>query len=898
MFRCPTFFLLFILCTCLYPSDAHAETPTVSISAVIEPPKEGRAPTTISGTISIENPDQREAGICIYLPFNDPSATSYFAAQNHLRALNPSRDNADPKTKARTTLVKDQSNESFEEIHPYLWKIRGGAISPTRISFVSKLDVEQDKDDIIFDGFHPILLDQCPLAEESSANYLFSFQMIKGKLTPPPGWQPIDPIAFESNNTRVLHAQKWVVGLTRNYKIKTLYVNDLVVDIHYKSPEFLNLLPTIQNTLASHISWAGPFPFPGLIILESSHLGSSDLPGIVTLNRPRQKAFETLQTTILNWDHWTTVMLLAHQWYGTAIKMARSDDVWFISGTTDFLTLQALQNHLIRDNLFNLYDGGINFFSMNYQETQEMIAAVLAKQADSVALTDQNLLTRLKLNQQHPLIYIKHSIMLRYMQRLSQDGSFKRFIQSFTQKNLYSNITPAHFASMLGRTPSPFPTIKRNILSETLLQWWTAESWPDLTLTEFSAHKLSDGRWMCDIEITNKNLQYTNITVQVAVDDVKGNQYLTTTSLDQTKTKLLSSVITTYEPRNAVVDPGHWIFDGNRFDNKSEQPKFKFFPGSATSLADDDYTVIWLPYLLRRPGEKVSVGIYSGIYRYIENTSTIRLETEPETGKTGGVISTSTHIPNTSVQLDLNLNQNFSGYRITEVSSSAKRQSLWNQSAYLKGSLRERRITGIPETVQGTGAIGLGIGLISSQTAKAALDGEYEKSLIKTDTYDYIRQKISLDLFARYTTKAMLSSHIFWGNIHAVKAIPANVLFDPENLQEAHLRLDSTKTPLLRNILSSSNNLLLPFQAPMPSDLMILNKQLQWLLFYDFGSSDSPQTTLQAAGTGVILPLGGDLTGAGTLAFTRLSFQGVLFSKIGSITDNTPRLLFDFTGEL
>ena len=888
----PLFFFILI------SSVTYASSPNVSITVTAEAPTANGSAATISGVMTIMDPGVDTDGQCFYLPFNDPTATSYFAAQNHLRALSPSSDNIDPKTKARTFLEKNKSHESLTEVHPYLWRIHSRGISPATISFVSKLYVDADKDDIIFDGFHPILLERCPAAEEHSNQYQPAFQIIKGKLIVPSDWQPIDPSVSSSSLHQFLHAQKWVIGLTRSFKSKTIYVNDLAVEIRYKSPEFLNLLPTIQNTLASHISWAGPFPFPSLTILESSHLGSSDLPGIVVLNRPRQKIFETLQATILNWDHWTTVMSLAHQWYGAAIKMAHSDDLWFISGTADFLTLQALQNHSIRDNLFNLYDIGVSFLSMNYLDTQEMMAAMLAKQSDVIALTDQNFLTRLRLSQQHPLIYIKHSIMLRYMAKISQDGAFKRFLQSFTQKNLYSNITPAQFASTLGRTPSPFPTIKRTILSETLLEWWTAEKWPDLSLKEFSASKLSDGHYMCNIEIKNNNPEYTNLALQVQIQDVNGNSYLTTTSSDPGKNRLLASIITTNEPKEALVDPAHWIFDSNRFDNKSDRPKFKFFPGSAKSLADDDYTVIWLPYLLRRPGERTSLGIYSGVFRYIDNVSTFRIESEPETRKTGGMIATSTRVPGTPLQLDLNFNQNFAGYRITEISSSATRQFIWNQKSYIKGSLRERRIAGVPATVQGTGAIGLGIDLLSNPDAKVAFGGEYEKSLIKTELFDYTRQKISIDLFARYMTRAIISSKVFWGNIYAVKDVPNNVLFDPKNLMEAHLRLDSTNTPLLHNILSASNNLLLPFQAPMPSDLMVLNKQLQWLLFFDYGTSSAPSETLQAAGTGIILPLGGDLAGAGTLAFTRLSLQTVLFSRIGDVIDNSPRLLFDFTGEL
>ena len=895
MFRFAAFF--FILSYLMCNPSAWAVMPSVSITATIESLQKDKLPTTVSGTMTIDA-NQDGSDLCIYLPYNDPLATSYFAIQNHLKVLNPSRENSDPKVKSKTTIINAQSDESLKEIRPYLWRIRGGIIASHQVSFVSKLDEESGRDDIIFDGFHPILLEKCPLSDEPSSSFLNAFQIIRGKFNYPPDWQPLDPLAFKRGETRVIHAQKWVIGLTRNYIIRTIYVNDLPVEIRYKSNDFLNLLPTIQNTLYSHVSWAGPFPFPGLIVIESSHLGSSDLPGIVTLNRPRQKVFETLQTTILNWDHWTTVMLLANQWYGTAIKMAGKDDDWFLRGTTDFLTLQALQNHLIRDNLFNLYDGGINFFSMNYLDTQEMTAAVMAKQSSSVALTDQNLLTLQKSSDQHPLIYIKHSIMLRYMQKISQDGSFKRFMQSFTQKNLFTNITPAQFASQLGRTPSPFPTVKRNILSETLLQWWTAERWPDLTLTEFNASRLADGRWMANIEISNNNVEYGNITTQIQVEDFQGNQYLTTVSTDQSKAKLLASVITTYEPKKSVIDPYHWIFDANRYDNKSDRTKIRFFPGSTKSLADDAYTIVWLPYLLRRPGEKASIGIYSGIYRYIENTSTIRIEGEPETNRTGGIISTSTRIPNTSMQIDLNLNQSFNGYRITEASSGTTRHFFWGSAAHLKGSLRERRIAGLPKTVHGTGAIGAGLDLMSNHNMTATLAGEYEKSAIKTDLYDYLRQKASIDLLARYKTKAVLSSRLFWGKIRSTKTVPNNVLFDPENLQEAHLRLDSEKTPLLRSIEAVSNNLLIPFQAAMPSDLLILNKQLQWLLFYDFGRSNSPQTTLQAAGTGVILPLGGDLTGAGTLAFTRLSFQGVLFSKIGSVKNTSPRLLFDFTGEL
>src|SRR5690606_21891537 len=90
-----------------------------------------------------------------------------------------------------------------------------------------------------------------------------------------------------------------------------------------------------------------------------------------------------------------------------------------------------------------------------------------------------------------------------------------------------------------------------------------------------------------------------------------------------------AAILTDFEPSEALVDPSHEGFDSDRFDNSSDWPGIWFFPGSANTLHDDAYTVVWLPYAFRRPGEPFSFGMQGGLFRYLQSGLFFKAEYAP-----------------------------------------------------------------------------------------------------------------------------------------------------------------------------------------------------------------------------------------------------------------------------
>src|SRR5690606_34397800 len=98
---------------------------------------------------------------------------------------------------------------------------------------------------------------------------------------------------------------------------------------------------------------------------------------------------------------------------------------------------------------------------------------------------------------------------------------------------------------------------------------------------------------------------------------------------DDEHTPWSAEIITADRPTEVNIDPGHEAFDTDRFNNRSNFPRVNFFPGSAASLSDEDYTVIWLPYAFRRPSEPTSIGLQAALFRYIQGGLYLRAETAP-----------------------------------------------------------------------------------------------------------------------------------------------------------------------------------------------------------------------------------------------------------------------------
>lgn len=676
-------------------------------------------------------------------------------------------------------------------------------------------------------------------------------------------------------------------------------INDLDVRIFYRSEDFPKLFNTFQIALSSHLKWLGQFPFPSLVIIESSELQRADLPGIVTLNKPRQTLFRTLQYNLLNWSHWAAVALLANQWLANPLYTSHPRDLWFYRGTVDFLTLQALRENKSRFNLFNIFDLNFTTLSVNYEESQNITAALLGKYDPTGVLTNDELQTATPAAKQHPLLFIRHTMALRHLHHLAGKGAFRRFLTAFSYRFRYDKLEPPDFARFITTVPSPFSGLKRRDLSQVLQRWWTLPGWPDFSFEDLQGTRLPDGRWIADVELTQQGP--FRFPVEVAVIDHMNRRSMTTARPDPaTPGRIKASLVTRGEPRVVHVDPDHHIFDSNRFDNGSEAPDVAFFPGNTNTLKDQTYTLVWLPYLSRRAGENLSLGIHGNLFRFINSELTGRYEIEHKSYRQGFYLEFLRPLTDSGMTAHMTARQNFDAHRF--LSLRLRQSPLLDTGVRASGyvRVREKRIVGLGATTHGTLSLGLQIkpGFLD-QRCGYKMAAEYEATPPSwAPGIEYHRLTAVAQAHCQLWSVLDWSARFFAGDLYSRSTVPENVLFAPEDLHEAHLRVDMENLPPVNRIRAVSTDLYLPFAIPFPGDTLILGRQLRWHVFYDAGRDLDMNRHLEAAGAGIIMPFGGDFTGAGSLTLTRMSLLVVLHSRVGGEINRKPRVLFDITGAL
>ena len=765
---------------------------------------------------------------------------------------------------------------------------------PKTISWTSTITKEDASDEhIFFDGFHPIPLRNCLSFDLEKLDTKSTFPTLTYKLTikTPSGWEALDP-----TDQQEMETPKVAFAMTNQTPRKSLRVNGLPIEILARNQGLTQLDSTIKTVIGSHMTWMGPFPFKKLYIVESSYLESFSMPGFVILNRPKQAIFDSLQSEWLNWSHWAMTTLIAYQWVIPQISTTQEKDHWFFQGFIDFITETALAMGRTRHNLFNAYDLDLSVLSMNYREMQNLTAALLEKYAPFAKLTDQNFETLTPYEDQHPLLFIRHALALRHLHRVAGTGPLQRFFRKFVKNTSKKPFKPAEFINILNSLPSPFSGVKRRRVQSHLNAWWTRSGWPDYSFESFTAKKLSDWRYLTTINLEQEGDFHFPVEIEVRS---KLNQTKRGVAKPNKDGKFSTTILTPFEPYSVDIDPERHIYDRNRFNNSNHDVKVDFFPGSATTLKDDAYTIFWIPYFLRRPGEKLALGVQSILFKYLSGEMTARVESQLD-GKVGFFIQKKDKVPQYALALEGMLAQDFEGFR--ESKFVTRRSPLIKGGADLSLSLklRERRIVGSPKTSHATYAISTTLKPgFQNKGCDYQYKAEYEVAP-KTWAKDFQYERITNNLLGScgFSTGIVITSRAFKGDLHSDDELPSNILFKPENLGEARIRMDIGGSERPRNIISLSNDVYFPFTIPLPSGSVVLGRQLKWRLFYDIGQSKAPSLKYDAHGVGLLLPLGGDFIGAGSLALTRFSLLAVLHSRAGDRVNKRTSFLFDVTGDL
>ena len=130
-------------------------------------------------------------------------------------------------------------------------------------------------------------------------------------------------------------------------------------------------------------------------------------------------------------------------------------------------------------------------------------------------------------------------------------------------------------------------------------------------------------------------------------------------------------------------------------------------------------------------------------------------------------------------------------------------------------------------------------------------------------------------------------------------AIPGGVMFFPQSLSGARLRIDSPTLDSRLEIQSYGIDLISSLNLSfLPSSFFILPSRARIKAFYDYAPPAEGENSIMDAGISFYLPFGGDVVGKESVALTSLSIALVLYKKYEDVSEFKPGILLDLTGNI
>ncbi len=888
------------------PAVIGSATPTVQFKISLQ--EEGSEPSGIKGELTWKGvvPDADQM-VCFYLPYEDPEFGSRHGSMGRFETISGLQPQAtlhngslriDVLTQGVTTLTQDPDHilrlrlpPDWQQNQPLQMLLNARVPRPR---FSHPLDW-------FYDGFMPQILPNCQTSNFTHLDFLYlPYTHFEGLIFTPSSWIYQGPGERSSDGSTLIQitGHTLAFALQKNTNVIEFESAGIPIRIFPRSKSFLSLRSTVEEMLPKAIEKLGPAPFKSLSIVETTEVQRTGLPGIIAINKPAQAFFDKLQVDWINWRHWVLLSQIIKQWYGAAISVENPSDNWLIDGLVEFVLLDLLAENKEKWDLFRPIFDGNKPLSFTYLQVAEIFAGMLRQNAPFATLTDISLRTRDSWQAQNNLLFIKHTFALREIAEKSGTHNFFAQLRNANKNWLFNKVNPRDFFEMLDRRPSPISPYIRDEIKSDLMKWWTQEGWPDFGLKKFEQRQLQDGKWTASIEA--HQLGEIDFNPSIVVVDENGRSYSRRMqSTESSGGKWQAEVLTNGKPITAMIDPEHVTFDSNRFDNSSETPRIVFFPGSTNTLRDDAYTILWVPYPQRRPGEALTLGIGASIRHYLESGLAIRMEFAPATRRGSYSINQEWRWPRYGLSSTILASHSYFNDRRIEV--SIVRSPLFSVGPRISvaSKIRRKGEAGKPRSDHFT--IGLSSSLRPASNwnpCQPSLSLEWEKAPTSwTQEISYEKRTASVLGTCLFPKGINARIRGFFGALLTHGEPPLTSKFRPNDLYETGLRLDSTVTRV-NQVTAMQADLYLPLILPLPKDLMILPRQMKWRFFHDLGKSTDSQITYRSAGMGFFLPFGGDLSGAGSLTVSRISMLAILYQKVGSDITRRPSIIFDLTGEI
>jgi len=856
-------------------------------------------PDSISGKLSITNFDP-SGGKCLFIPYNwsgyglDRGSIKRFndiTSQRNL--LQFTGGGTDITLSSPAKIVSTPINHFLKIEVPSGWS-SGDILNFQIDSKIPKL-ADSSKRELFFDGFLPVIANGCGERAETTLSSTAAINFT-GTIQLPADWEYTGTGASMNSVATISAKQRSIAFvLTKGLHSHTETIGSLQVNFKYTSPEFKRVIGTINSALPIIQDYFGDFPFKTLNIIETDELQRYSIPEIISINRPKQKFANKIQKDWLNWMHWTAATQLVRQWFGASIDASKRDE-WLISGIVEFLTLQTLQEITPVFDLFKEYEGGGQFLSFNYRQMSEFTAASLRRLSPYTTLTDSNLRSIGTEDTQHGLSYIRAAFSLRQIMHMVGIIEFKAFFRAFYLRFQNQSITPQNFYQFVNVLPSPFDSGTRQIFANSLLAWWTDSGWPDFSIESFTSNREGD-LYRVKVEVQqNGTIDFPPI---IQVKGRSGN-FLSERATKGEDGTWTAYFLANFEPEKALVDPDRETFDSNRFDNKTGWPSLVFFPGTVETIHDDRYSVVWFPYGYRSPGEPAALGVNSAIFKYVQSGIFGRIEYAPSTDQWFYQLRLLYTLPDLAIRGELSFNYTFENDRVTEI-NAIRTPIIQSESHFLSGQVKVRHRDHPGDIEQTHQTVGADLNLRPRGQPKNFfynISAETEISPEQGQSFSFQRNKFTAFGILNLNERIGLMTRLFRGKTLFEGTPPDSSLFKPNEIKEANLKVDIRGLDKSADIVSGEASLSLPFYLPIPESTVILSRQIQWRIYSDWGKSFDLDIEYKSRGLGVVLPLGGDISGVGSLAVTRFTFLAILSSSAGDETKKKAGFVFDITGEL
>lgn len=838
-----------------------------------------RSPEPIAGQTKIRWQDSSEF-VCFYFAYNDPS---YFwdPSRNINRSMN--KNKSFQPTQGRMELLSQHPGAVWQG--PIL-KLPNRGQESFEFSFILPQWPDRARQQFLFHQFYPQKLGSCP-AEDGGQGLDFPNAEFKLSVLYPRRWVMTTP-GFHNQNEIRMSGRNATFNLSLDHKVEHFFVDKIPVTIVYRSKYMSRAKFYLQSFLRQAQGMLGEFPFPRLLFLETEELEKGAIPGVITMNRPRQAGMRLIQNDLLNWGLWQLAFYTSQQWFGASLQPANPQDGWFFRGSADFIASLLLQADQRIYNIINS-DDGRPWVLFNHRQSADLIASILNILKPENALTDEVLKTRISYFEQHNFNYIRHLLALRYAYWRDREA-FMAALKEFTETYRDRNVDQRTFITFLHKGSAI-----RQKLAEEVSKWWTSSAWPDFDLDNVDINESQGERRLVlkvdqnpafrlpyDVEVTWGDGQKQSIRAE-ATDKIVEVKIDGERSVDRVE-----------------INPGREIFDSNRFNNHNEWPDVVFFPGNADTIRDDAYTVVWFPFPSKLPGEELSLMLSSQIFRYVNSGLTILFAHVPSENRTGYNAMFLTDLPEYSLFTALSAVQDFGasmkGQRILDW--NVTRSNLLKSTTDVTLGLRFRYRGEIAHSAanHGTSAISLNVSPQSWSSCDFKVFGIYERSFAAQE-FSYHRS-FGIGNWGCRLKSVGLGLRGFWGAVEERGTPPSYVRFNPQTLDEGRMRIDEPVLTEVPRLWTASVDIDFPAYIPLPSALFLLPRHSRWRLFYDYGQGLGSDEIYEDFGVGFKLPFGGDVVGKRSLSLASLSILAVLQKRYEGKKSSSPGILIDFLGKL